>query len=169
MILDESTTTDRFPKRARVKDWLSTEWSLSDIYDPNTHWIVQATNKDAKAGGQSFVVLQTTVFPDQLLIQGSVEVVPETQKQLAEMPDADRRDLFWEIRFGLLNQGVEFTGVAEPLELVMIRKSIWDDALTKDCFMARIDEVNSAVIFVLWTLQRRLPGSESGVESSSIN
>lgn len=169
MILDESTTTDRFPKRARVKDWLNTEWSLSDIYDPNTHWIVQATNKDAKAGGQSFVVLQTTVFPDQLLIQGSVEVVPETQKQLAEMTAADRRDLFWEIRFGLLNQGVEFTGVAEPLELVMIRKSIWDDALTKDCFMARIDEVNSAVIFVLWTLQRRLPGSESGVESSSIN
>jgi hypothetical protein len=169
MILDESTTKDRFPKRARVKDWLNTEWSLSDIYDPNTHWIVQATNKDAKAEGQAFVVLQTTVSPDQLLIQGSVEIVPEMQKQLTEMTAADRRDLFWELRFGLLNLGVEFTGVTEPLEFVMVRKCIWDDALTKDCFMTRVDEVNSAVIFVVWTLQRRLPNSESGVESSSIN
>ena len=168
MISDESTSKDRFPKRARVKDWLSTEWSLSDFYDPNTHWILQATSKEGKEG-KAFAVLQTTVFPDQLLIQGNVEVVPEMRKQLTEITDADRRDLLWEIRFGLLNLGVEFTGVTEPLELVMVRKSIWDDALTRDCFMNRVDEVNAAVIFVLWTLQRRLPNTESGVESSSIN
>src|ERR1700720_3526439 len=143
MILDEATTKDRFPKRALVKDWLSTEWSLSDLYDPNTYWILQAMSKEGKGEGQSFVVLQTTVFPDQLLIQASAEVVPEMRKQMTEMTDADRRDLLWELRFGLLNLGVEFTGVTEPLELVMIRKSIWDDALTKDCFMNRVDEVNA--------------------------
>src|SRR5882672_2281009 len=168
MIADEATTKDRFPKRVWVKDWLDTEWSLSDVYDPNTDWILQAMSKEGKEG-QAFVVVQTTVFPDQLMIQGSAEIVLEMRKQLTEMTDADRRDLFWELRFGLLNLGVEFTGVTEPLELVMIRKSIWDDALTRDCFMNRVDEVNAAVIFVLWTLQRRLPSAELGVESSSIN
>ena len=58
MISDESTTGDCFPKRARVKDWLSTEWSFSDFYDPNTDWILQATSKEGKEG-QAFVVLQT--------------------------------------------------------------------------------------------------------------
>jgi hypothetical protein len=57
-----------FSKRARVKDWLNTEWSLSDVYDPNAHWILQAIRKEDKAGGQAFAVLQTTLFPDQLLI-----------------------------------------------------------------------------------------------------
>ena len=35
--------------------------------------------------------------------------------------------------------------------------------------MNRVDEVNAAVVFVLWTLQRRLPNAELGVESSSVN
>lgn len=169
MISEESTRSDRFPKRVLVKNWLNIEWSLSDIYDPNTHWILQATQKEDKAGGQAFAVLQTTMFPDQLLIQGSVEVMPEMQKQITELSAAARQDLLWELRFGLLNMGVEFTGVTEPLELIMIRKSIWDDALTKDCFMNRVDEVNAAAVFILWTLQRRLPNTELDAESSSIN
>lgn len=168
MISDELATKDPFPKRALIKDWLSIEWTLSDLHDPNTHWIVQAINKDDAAGGRAFLVLQTTLFVDQLLIQGSVEVEPEMRKQLTEMSDADRLALFWEIRFGLLNLGVEFTGVTEPLEMVRVRSEIWDDALTKDTFMSRVDEVNAAIVFVLWTLQRRLHNAEF-IESSSIN
>lgn len=169
MVTDESSIEDRYPKRARVKEWLSTEWDLSEIYDPNTSWIVQATNKTAAADGQAFVVLQTTIFPDQILIQGSAEVVPEMQEQLIAMPAAERREFLWDLRFGLLKLGVEFTGVVDPLELVMIRKTIWDDGLTKDVFMTRVDDVNSAVVFVIWMLQRRLPGGDAGSETSFIN
>jgi hypothetical protein len=169
MVTDVSPTADRYPKRARIKDWLETEWTLSEIYDPNTSWIVQAINKAPSAEAQAFVVLQTTIFPDQLLIQGSAEVVPEMQEQLTAMTAAERREFLWDLRFGLLKLGVEFTGVVDPLEMVMIRKSIWDNALTKDEFMNRVDQVNSAVIYVIWMLQRRLPVGESGAEASFVN
>jgi hypothetical protein len=169
MATEISETDDRFPKRALVKDWLDTEWSLSEAYDPNTSWVVQATNKSGAADGQAFVVLQTTIFPDQMLIQGSVAVEPEMQDQLAAMAAAERSEFLWELRFGLLKLGVEFIGVADPLEEVMIRKCIWDDGLTKDEFMNRVDQVNSAVIYVLWTLQRRMPATESSAEVTFVN
>jgi hypothetical protein len=51
----------------------------------------------------------------------------------------------------------------------MIRKTIWDDGLTKDLFMTRVDEVNSAVVFVIWMLQRRLPLGDAGAETSFVN
>lgn len=169
MVMEISATADDYPKRARIKDWLETEWILSEIYDPNTSWVVQATNRTAAADCQSFVVLQTTIFPDQMLIQASAEVVPEMQEQLTALSAVERREFLWDLRFGLLKLGVEFIGVADPLELVMIRKTIWDDALTKDEFMNRVDHVNSAVIYVIWMLQRRLPPSESGAEASFVN
>lgn len=169
METDVSVTDDRYPKRARVKDWLETEWTLSEIYDPNTSWIVQAINKAPGAEEQAFLVLQTTIFPDQLLIQGSTEVVPEMQEQLTAMTAAERREFIWELRFGLLKLGVEFTGVVDPLEMVMVRKTIWDDALTKDEFMNRVDQVNSAVIYVIWMLQRRLPVGQSDSDASFVN
>lgn len=169
MAMEVSETADPYPKRARVKNWLETEWLLSEIFDPNTSWIVQATNKAPGAEAQAFVVLQTTIFPDQLLIQGSAEVDPEMQEQLSAMSAAERREFLWDLRFGLLKLGVEFTGVVDPLELVMVRKTIWDDALTKDEFMNRVDQVNSAVIYVIWMLQRRLPVGESDSEASFVN
>lgn len=169
MATEISETEDRYPKRARIKAWLETEWSLSEIYDPNTSWIVQATNTTPAADGQSFVVLQTTIFPDQMLIQGSAEVEAEMQEQLTALTATERREFLWDLRFGLLKLGVEFTGVVDPLELVMIRKTIWDDALTKDEFMNRVDQVNSAVIYVIWMLQRRLPAGESSAEATFVN
>ena len=169
MAMEISETADPYPKRARIKAWLETEWLLSAIHDPNTSWVVQATNRTAAADGQSFVVLQTTIFPDQMLIQGSVEVEPEMQEQLTALSAAERREFLWDLRFGLLKLGVEFVGVADPLEEVMIRKCIWDDALTKDEFMNRVDQVNSAVIYVIWMLQRRLPMGDSGAEASFVN
>lgn len=170
MMAPEITETeDRYSKRARIKNWLETEWLLSEIHDPNTSWVVQATNRTAAADGQSFVVLQTPLFPDQMLIQGSVEVEAEMQEQLTALSATERREFLWELRFGLLKLGVEFIGVADPLDEVMIRKTIWDDALTKDEFMNRVDQVNSAVIYVIWMLQRRLPARESGAEASFVN
>jgi len=169
MATEISETEDRYPKRARIKTWLETEWLLTEVYDPNTAWVVQATNKSAAAESQSFIVLQTTIYPDQMLIQGSAEVLPEMQEQLAAMSAAERSEFLWELRFGLLKFGVEFMGVVDSLELVMIRKCIWDDALTKDEFLNRVDQVNSAVIYVIWMLQRRLPMGESSAEATFVN
>jgi hypothetical protein len=105
MTTEVDATDDRYPKRARVKEWLSTEWSLSDLYDPNTTWIVQATNKVPSADGQSFVVVQTPIFPDQILIQASAEVVPEMQERLMAMPAAERREFLWESSFRTTEAG----------------------------------------------------------------
>lgn len=169
MATEISETEDRYPKRTLIKGWLETEWLLSEIYDPSTSWVVQATNRSAAADGQSFAVLQTTIYPDQMLIQGSAEVVPEMQEQLTALTAAERSEFLWELRFGLLKLAVEFIGLVDPLEEVMIRKCIWDDALTKDEFFNRVDQVNSAVIYVIWMLQRRLPPGESAAEASFVN
>lgn len=169
MAAEISETEDHYPKRARVKGWLETEWLLSEIYDPNTSWIVQATNRMAEADGQSFVVLQTPIFPEHMTIQASAEVEPEMREQFSALTSAERREFLWDLRFGLLKLGVEFIGVVDPLEEVMIRRSIYDDALTQDEFRNRVDQVNTAVLYVIWMLQRRLPMGDSGAEASFVN
>ena len=142
-------------KRNKVRLWLTREWAITELCDPNVAWTIQVSAASERPG---VIVVQPKEVPDLLLIQGSVSVEPEMQEALGAMSAAERQEILWELRFGLLDLGVEFTGVTLQPEMIMLRKSIYDDALTKDAFLHRVDELSNAVVFVLWTLQRRLPG-----------
>ena len=162
-----SATGEAQNKRDKIKLWLMREWSVTELYDPDMAWAIQVSAGERPGA----IVVQAKEVPDLLLIQGSVSVEPEMQEALVAMSAAEQQEVLWELRFGLLKLGVEFTGVSQPLEMIMLRKSIYDDALTKDAFLHRVDAVSSAVVFVLWTLQRRMPGltGEQDAEQPFVN
>lgn len=150
-------------KRDKIQMWLAREWTVTELYDPNTAWVLQASSAGDRP---DLAIVQMKEVPDLLLIQGSVAVDAEMQEALIAKTRDERQEILWKLRFGLLQLSVEFAGVNEQPETIMLRKSIYDDALTKDAFLHRVDEVCSAIVFVLWTLQRSLPGLTENLDSA---
>ena len=80
----------------------------------------------------------------------------EQQEQISRLPSEERNDFLWNMRFSLLNLGVEFSGVAEPPQEVCISQRIYYDGLTKDHFLQRVSQVRNGVLTVLWMVARKL-------------
>jgi hypothetical protein len=60
---------------------------------------------------------------------------------------------------------VDFAGVADPMQGVMLTQRIYLDGLTKDSFIQRFLIVRNAVITVIWSIMQDLEGVEPPAES----
>ena len=61
---------------------------------------------------------------------------------------------------------VEFVGVAEPLQEVILTQRMYLDGLTKDTFIQRFLTVRNAVIAVIWSTIKDLVGVTPPAEST---
>lgn len=77
------------------------------------------------------------------------------QGLLNGLEDKERLNFLWDLRFGLLNLDVGFNGVLLPLRNIELSKPIHYDGLTKQIFLEKMDKVKRAVIFTLWTFDRK--------------
>jgi hypothetical protein len=63
---------------------------------------------------------QSKVKPDQIHLEALVTIAEEHRKKFESLPQDKRREILWKLRFRLLLMNVDFAGVAEPKQAVML-------------------------------------------------
>ena len=138
-------------KQARVRTWLRQEgWRIGELYAPDAAWIFSAEDNNENA----VIIGQPKQPPDELFIHGNIKISEDCRENLEALSPQEYRQLLWNLRFGLLQAGVDFMGIDDPLDLIMMRQNIYDDGLTKDMFFQRLHQVIRGMRFVLWALMR---------------
>ena len=93
--------------------------------------------------------------------------------QVREVPPGDRCDrrvseqggVELRRQFRLLALNVDFVGVAEPMQGVLLTQRIYLDGLTRDSFLQRFTNIRNAVITVIWSIIQNLESVEPPSES----
>jgi hypothetical protein len=80
-----------------------------------------------------------------------VRISDEHRKQFKKLPEDKRREVLWNLRYRLLLMNVDFIGVAEPIQDVILTQRIYLDGLTKDAFIQRFLTLRNEVIVVIWS------------------
>ena len=139
--------------KAQIQTWLMEEgWRIRTENVPDAEWFLSGESEARVRIG----IGQHRGRPDQIIIQGSVTFQQEQQEQITRLPPEERNDFLWNMRFSLLNMGVEFCGVAEPPKEIRISQRIYYDGLTKDRFLQRVSQVRNGVLTVLWMVAKKL-------------
>ncbi len=149
--------------RGKVQNWLMSEgWQISEQSHPNMAWLIRAED----AGERKILVGQVRAREDQIILEATVHLADEHRQKFEGLPEERRREILWKLRFRLLMMGVDFAGVAEPMQAVVLTQRVYLDGLTKDAFVQRFLVVRNAVIAVIWSIIQDLEGVEPPAEST---
>jgi hypothetical protein len=149
--------------RDKLQNWLMSEgWQIAEQSHPDLAWLIRAED----AAERRILVGQNKARRDQIHLEARVNIADEHRKKFDSLPGDKRRENLWNLRFRLLMMNVEFAGVAEPMEAVVLTQRIYLDGLTKDTFLQRFNTVRNAVIAVIWSIIRDLEDVEPPAEST---
>lgn len=151
------------PTREKVQNWLMSEgWQIAEQPHPDLAWLIRAED----AAERRILVGQSKAREDQIHLEARVNVGDDHRKKFESLPEDRRREILWKLRFRLLLMNVDFVGVAEPMQAVVLTQRIYLDGLTKDTFLQRFSIVRNAVIAVIWSIIQDLEGVEPPAEST---
>ena len=149
--------------RDKIQNWLMSEgWQIAEQAHPNMSWLVRAED----AGGRRILVGQSKAREDVIHLEARVNIEDDYRQRFDSLPEDERRKILWDLRFRLLQMNVDFAGVAERLETVVLTQRIYLDGLTKDAFIQRFLIVRNAEIAVIWSVIQNLEGVEPPAEST---
>jgi len=149
--------------RDKIQNWLMAEgWNLAEQAHPELAWLIRAED----AGGRRILIGQNKARPDLMHLEARVNVAEEHRGKFESLPAEKRREILWKLRFRLLMMNVDFAGVAEPMQAVLLTQRIYLDGLTKDTFIQRFLTIRNAVIAVIWSIMQDLEGVEPPTEST---
>ena len=149
--------------RDKVQKWLMSEgWQIAEQSHPDMSWLIRAED----AGGRRILVGQNKARQDLIHLEAAVDLSDDYRKMFEGIPEDRRREILWNLRFQLLYMNVDFTGVADPMQAVVLTQRIYLDGLTKDAFIQRFLVVRNAVIVVIWSIMQHLEGVEPPAEST---
>jgi hypothetical protein len=141
---DQSTETIR----DRVQNWLMSEgWQIAEPTHPEFAWLIRAED----GGERRILVGQNKAREDRVHLEANVKISDDHRKLFESLPEIKTKEILWNLRFQLLQMNVDFAGVAEPLQDVILTQRIYLDGLTKDAFIQRFITVRNAVIAVIWS------------------
>ena len=155
-------------KRPKIQNWLMQEgWQVGEAQADNTAWALTATNPL----GHVVVVAQPQQASDMIVLQASIVFDDSFRHQFGSLDQAARQNVLWDIRLGLLQLGVEFNGLDDTPNQFVVSQRIYDDGLTKDAFAQRLSQVKNAMLFVLWSISRKLgqPPSDNWPDNLHVN
>jgi len=134
--------------RDKVQNWLMNEgWQISEPTHPDFAWLIRAED-----GGERRILLgQNKAREDRIHLEATVRISEEHRKLFESLAEDKRREILWGLRFRLLQMNVDFVGVAEPMQDVVLTQRIYLDGLTKDAFIQRFLTVRNALIAVIWS------------------
>jgi hypothetical protein len=146
----EERLPDHIKERVRTL-LMEDEWSLRQESFPRTIWAFIAED----LLGRKIVVGQNIDREDQIVIQGGVTLDEITTNRIEQLPEDERNNFLWDLRFELLRTNLEFSGIQLPLKHIDVSERIFLDALTKDTLIQRASEVRKGVLMIQWMLQRK--------------
>jgi hypothetical protein len=149
--------------REKVQNWLMNEgWQIAEQTHPDLAWLIRAED-----GAQRRILVgHSKTRDDQIHLEARVNVGDDHRKKFESLPEKRRREILWNLRFRLLSMNVDFVGVTEPMQAVLLTQRIYLDGLTKDAFLQRFLKVRNAVITVIWSIIENLEGVEAPAESA---
>jgi len=149
--------------RDKIQNWLMSEgWQISEPTHPKFTWLIRAED----AGGRKILVGQNKAREDRIHLEANVRISDDHRKQFEILKEEKRREVLWNLRFRLLQLNVDFVGVGEPLQDVILTQRFYLDGLTKDAFIQRFLTVRNAVIAVLWSTIKDLIDIKPPVKST---
>jgi hypothetical protein len=149
--------------RDKVQNWLMSEgWQIAEPTHPEFAWLIRAED----GGERKILVGQNKVREDRIHLEANVRISDDHRKQFESLPEDKRREVLWNLRFRLLQMNVDFVGVAEPIQDVILTQRIYLDGLTKDAFIQRFLTVRNAVIAVIWSTIKDLMDVKPPAEST---
>ena len=149
--------------RDQVQNWLMSEgWQIAEQSHPDLAWLIRAED----AAQRRILVGQSKARPDMIHLEARVNLADEHRKMFENLPEETRRKILWDLRFRLLAMNVDFVGVTEPMQAVLITQRIYLDGLTKDNFLQRFANVRNGVITVIWSIIQNLEGVEPPAKSA---
>lgn len=149
--------------RDKIQNWLMSEgWQIAEQAHPDMTWLIRVED----AGGRKVLVGQSKAREDLIQLEARVNIEDEYRQKFESLPEDKRREILWDLRFRLLDMNVDFVGVTEPMEAVMLIQRIYLDGLTKDSFIQRFLIVRNAEIAVIWSVIQNLEGVEPPAEST---
>jgi hypothetical protein len=159
-----SNVTESDKTRDTLQKWLLDEgFKIQSVPHEKASFAIMATDNQ----GINIHVLQPIGKYDLTVILAGITVSKEQQLALQNKDNKERLRILWELRFGLLNTGLGFGGIAMPLERLEISTQIYHDGLTKNAFMDKLAQVKRAILFVFWTIDRELGEAKPKADSSS--
>ncbi len=147
-------TSEITPKdiRDKAQQWFMDDgWSIRQEKTPDASWAIVAD--DGK--GRKVIAGQKPGRNDQLIFQAAVIIDDITSSKINDLPEGERNDLLWNLRFELLRTDLEFMGVETPLKRVEVAGRLCFEALTKDAFLNKVSQVRKGILIVLWMLARK--------------
>jgi hypothetical protein len=134
--------------RGKVQNWLMSEgWQIAEPTHPEFAWLIRAED----SGERRILVGQNKAREDRIHLEANIRISDEHRKLFESLPADKRKEILWNLRFQLLQMNVDFVGVAEPLQDVILTQRIYLDGLTKDAFIQRFITLRNAVIAVIWS------------------
>jgi len=136
-----------------IQEWLIAEgWTLKELSHENTQWLIEARDPEKRP----FLISQQKTPGDQIRIQATLAFDQSAQSDFAALPKDKKDRYFWELKFGLLQMGLNFVGLGEPLQRVVLTKHLYIDGFNKTLFIHTLDLVRNALLMVLWALHREM-------------
>jgi hypothetical protein len=133
---------------------LDSGWQVKDAdAGPDTAWalIGDLSHQGPIAFGQP------SRKPSTVVIQASLGVPDLLVAKIMALPEQERDELLWDLRFALLNSRVSFDSVNLPLKAITIKRTFYlDDGARRAEFMNHVESIQFAIAAFFWTLQRRL-------------
>ena len=146
----EKATPDHIKERIR-EILMEDGWSLRKKSGSGIIWAFAAEDRLRIRIG----VGQSVGKEDQVVIEGVVTLGEATTNRIAQLPEDERNNFLWDLRFELLRTNLEFKGIQLPLKRVGVSERIFLDALTKDAFLQRASEIRKGVLIINWMIQRK--------------
>jgi hypothetical protein len=139
----------------RIAAWLLGEgWKVADrpLEQSRVSWAFQGTDP----GGKVVLFAQDERRPDVLIMQAGITVDPNHAGRLKALPLREQEEFCWELRFRLLDMGVNFGGVKVPLEGVGLVERLYVEGLGRNEFFRAVNRLQNAILAVIWMIRRRL-------------
>jgi hypothetical protein len=149
--------------RRRVQNWLTTRFN-NVVPQESQECFWQLTGLDEMGGGLD--VSQFRSKPELIYIQGTIKLSPVHQQKFVKMSPKERFDFISELRLMLLSIDVEFSGIDDPLETILIVNPLFVDTLNRDAFINKLAWVNRGVLSMIVMLDRKF---NDGVQSPRFN
>ena len=142
--------------QAKIQNWFIEEgYKVSKVDNPKTYFTITAEHST----GMHIGVSQGLDSKDRLTIEGGVQVPDD---QFRQMPEKERLDFLWELRYDLITNDLIFAMLPNgqlPNKIVVL-KNIWYDGLTKNSFMNAAQKVVEGKLMTLWKFQQKLGAPE---------
>ena len=122
-------TDARFKEiQGKVRTWLGEEgWYVRDEPVPDTAWAITARDEQ----GRAILTAQRIGKPNLVVIQGALISGPDVLAKMRDLDQTERQEFYHNLQCGLLGMGVEYAGIGDPFENMLVVNRIYHDGLTR--------------------------------------